>query len=619
MGLTETLEQSILTSSGDNWITSPELIQSDLHFKPELFLGSATHLLANPNLTSSHLFRADILFDSSGVLKTPKEKEKDVVDPEDLSADAQDELTVVPLPALNFDGFALTRTIVRRFIPRNQKWDAELDQTCHFYSQVENLGDADAKLERCLLIYLPHFSLEEQVPFYHPAVRALGFLYEFSTPSLNDIGGATPGTGSLSLHFVPFASGIPESVPNRLERTFLSLLSTQVRLARSPSAISNPSGSKPTPFKDNIVPQHILQKTYVRLKDRYASNLIQNWAEVTEPTKYVFEDIAIAAFLIELWRIIYDAKPPGGQRGHEETTGESILLPGFVDIACGNGVLVYLLHAEGYRGWGFDARRRKSWSTYPLSTQDRLKESICIPAIFQDAAPARSEPIPANIEIHNGIFEKDTFIISNHADELTIWTPLLGALTNPTSPLPFLAIPCCSHSISGARFRYPPPKKPSKKPLTPRAETRPPDTQDQTPQPSSGDLKALRATKLAERDTPDLSSSAYGALTAKTMSIAAELGYDVDKTLMRIPSTRNIGVVGGLKAWRTKKRGQQRESGDGESLQEGELAARVREVVEREVIRDGGLEAAAGMWIERSLGLHRGKGSGRLKAGSQHG
>ncbi|EEP81123.1 predicted protein [Uncinocarpus reesii 1704] len=609
MGLGGTFRPSHLAANGENWVTSSDLCLSDLHFEPGIFLGSATHLLANPNLTSGHLFRADILFDSAGILKSPEEKERAVLGPQNNTTNAHDQLAVERLPAPDFDGYTLTRTILRRFIPR-KKIDSELDQTCHFYSHKSFQDNQGIELERCLLIYLPHFSSEEQVPFYHPSIRALGFLYEFSAPVPNNAHSATTkGTGVLSLHFIPFSTGIPESIPYRLERTFLALLTAQVRLARSPAATSNPTGSNPRPFKDNIIPQHVVQTTYAKLKDKYASTLIRNWVEVTEPSKHVFEDISIAAFLIELWKKMYRPISLNGHDASEESGEGAASFPGFVDIACGNGVLVYLLREEGYTGWGFDARRRKSWETYPPSTQKCLKESICIPSIFRYASPTASQTIPANIETNDGIFKKGTFIISNHADELTIWTPLLGVLADPTSPLPFLSIPCCSHSISGARFRYPPPKRRSATTTSLSAETESLSEHDQNPQPATGDLKALRGMKYSEHDKLDISSSTYAALTAKLMSIATELGYDVEKTMMRIPSTRNIGVIGGLKAHKMNQ-----EKSNSPRLGESEMETRVRQIVEREAEADNGLAAAARIWIERSMKLHRGQGSGSRRA-----
>ena len=37
----------------------------------------------------------------------------------------------------------------------------------------------------------------------------------------------------------------------------------------------------------------------------------------------------------------------------------------YLDIGCGNGLLVYLLSSEGHPGKGIDIRARKIWSLYP--------------------------------------------------------------------------------------------------------------------------------------------------------------------------------------------------------------------------------------------------------------
>lgn len=66
--------------------------------------------------------------------------------------------------------------------------------------------------------------------------------------------------------------------------------------------------------------------------------------------KFVYEDIAIATYLICLWEqygLGLDKKPY------------------FVDLGCGNGLLVYILNEEGYPGMGIDVRKRKLWDLYP--------------------------------------------------------------------------------------------------------------------------------------------------------------------------------------------------------------------------------------------------------------
>lgn len=42
--------------------------------------------------------------------------------------------------------------------------------------------------------------------------------------------------------------------------------------------------------------------------------------------------------------------------------------PSFIDMGCGNGLLVHILNSEGYSGVGLDVRSRKMWAQYPQST-----------------------------------------------------------------------------------------------------------------------------------------------------------------------------------------------------------------------------------------------------------
>ncbi len=45
----------------------------------------------------------------------------------------------------------------------------------------------------------------------------------------------------------------------------------------------------------------------------------------------------------------------------------------------------------------------------------------------------------------------------------------------------------------------------------------------------------------------------YACLTRKVVALAEEIGFDVELTLMRIPSTRNIGIVGNRKGASTSR------------------------------------------------------------------
>lgn len=598
--LQETLEYSrnVLEMDADGWLTSSDLSEDGLSFPPENFYETAVFLMANPNITSSHLFRADILFDSQGILKTPQQDEE--LAGTSGTAPETPESTITAKPPVRVTGFDLVRTVIRKLIPRNQNIDRPLVQTCHFYKSKAAPSTSDKgdhannvqhpQWQRVLTMFLPHIESQDEVPFYHPQLRGLATLYDVqSSPE-----GANSGV--MSVHFLPFSSDIPE----RLERTLHILLNFYVRLTRGgQSTLSNESESKASSSTDNLVPRHLAQNTYARLKTLYAADLCENWVESTEPSKHVYEDLAITAFLIELWRMMYGVARAKENPGEQNNTTN---FPGFVDMACGNGVLVYVLLMEGYSGWGFDARRRKSWSIYPEWVQERLKEKILIPKPFADT----TETGDIGVNITTGEFARDTFVISNHADELTVWTPLIAALACPDSPLPFLAIPCCSHSLSGSRYRYPLPKGTKPKPATGSAE-KTEQQNEQNPQPASGDLKALRASKHAEKSDTGMWTSMYGLLTAKTIAVAEEAGYQVEKTLLRIPSTRNVGVIGGRQVvteqWRQLGASSVSTTAETQVNQATQVVQTVMGIVERECSREGGIQAAAQIWIERAQGL----------------
>lgn len=641
---------------------------------PSTTFWSVTRLLIeNPNLTSSHLFRADILHDSLGELRTVSELEADYrCGVAGASNEEQDEANsgtvrhaqgtklnilnkahnIEPRPPKKYERFELWRTVVRRLVPRNPNLDKALDQTVHFYrsdkrerkdakydlgcgicvslpteereagrsEHVEGCVEAPSVEEGCLVVFTPHMDDEDGMPWYHPTVQALAFVYIWMAPQSSQQGkqppapppGVDAATGTFSLHFLPFHKSAATQSP-RLHRTAISLLTTFHRLANHP--LSQPHGSSlplsfcdsvacdatsPLPIspgKDTLFPRHRLQNTYTRLKLLHASSLISKWVEKTEPSKHVFEDLGIAAFLIELWRSMYGVCP-----NYELAEGEGADVPigdfpGFVDIACGNGVLTHILIESGYRGYGFDARRRKTWDeVFPVSTREHLREKICIPAPFLKVLRQAGEEIELGEGmIFDGTCDKGMFIISNHADELTVWTPLLAAMSVPTEPLPFLAIPCCSHALNGARHRYKTRKADSAGSI--KASTL---QTDEANQPKSGDLKALKTHKTSAGAT-----STYGTLTDHTVGVAKRLGYNPETTLLRIPSTRNVGIV--CRQWRPLGHDEASECVD--SVEDV-----VKAVVEEEC--GGGEEAgvldAAKVWMEKVSGLRKGPGRGKV-------
>ena len=516
-----TKESKFVSSLGSDWIP---IFESDCDFGSEDFFRVLHHLVRNPNINSSVLFRADILYDSEDI-----ENVDVAYGSEDYSKDKPDSPTTLP-------GYDLKRTIVRKFIPRNDSLDRPIYQTILYYSS----NDA-SKLASSLMILYPHVLSPDRMPFYHPAVKGIAYQH-FQTSTFSP-----PPPNSISISYLPYSSQVPPDVSptftDRQIRTARNLLSTIWKHGQG-----GLQGYKKRVHHDQIVEQKRVQDRFAELKRKHAHRLMEKWVEVTDSKKQVFEQIGIAAFLIEIWRDMYfvpnqseESEDKAGIRSVDEAEkggdeAQKPPFPGFVDVGCGNGVLIEILLAEGYKGWGIEGHRRKTWATLRPETQAVLVHGIVVPApvdfladpemsieealrrgrdgVPEAARPAANGPdsttlaqsppkssLPMPIRTikswftkpsqtttstalashttsgpitYNGFFpsplpcstshhshtsknlEKETspegpFIISNHADELTAWTPLLALLTNSA----FLIIPCCSRNLSGERFRAP--------------------------------------------------------------------------------------------------------------------------------------------------------------------
>lgn len=163
-----------------------------------------------------------------------------------------------------------------------------------------------------------------------------------------------------------------------------------------------------------LIDRNDYYRLYEQLKVRYAPPLIELWTEVTDPLKYVYEDIAIACYLLVLWRK-YSSKPQK-----------------FVDLGCGNGLLVYLLSAEGHHGTGIDVRKRKIWDVYPKCDTMTLKEQTVIPS-------------------DSNLFPEADWIIGNHSDELSPWIPVITARSSYRAN--FFLLPCCAYEFNGQKYQ----------------------------------------------------------------------------------------------------------------------------------------------------------------------
>ncbi|XP_059236066.1 probable tRNA (uracil-O(2)-)-methyltransferase isoform X2 [Mustela nigripes] len=114
--------------------------------------------------------------------------------------------------------------------------------------------------------------------------------------------------------------------------------------------------SKKSGFKSTLSLISIIKysKTYQMLKEKY-KDMVKVWPEVTDPEKFVYEDVAIAAYLLILWE---------EERAELGLTAKQ----SFIDLGCGNGLLVHILSTEGHPGRGIDVRRRKIWDMYGPQT-----------------------------------------------------------------------------------------------------------------------------------------------------------------------------------------------------------------------------------------------------------
>ncbi|XP_070541406.1 probable tRNA (uracil-O(2)-)-methyltransferase [Ptychodera flava] len=151
---------------------------------------------------------------------------------------------------------------------------------------------------------------------------------------------------------------------------------------------------------------------YQQLKQKYGPEINKVWPENTDPQKFVYEDIAIATYLLLLWQ----------QEREEKNLAEK---QSFVDLGCGNGLLVHLLNSEGHPGKGIDVRRRKIWNIYGDCTQ--LEERTIVPS-------------------DTSLFPDSDWLIGNHSDELTPWIPVIAARSSYNTR--YFVLPCCFHDFN---------------------------------------------------------------------------------------------------------------------------------------------------------------------------
>ncbi|XP_012256147.2 probable tRNA (uracil-O(2)-)-methyltransferase [Athalia rosae] len=167
----------------------------------------------------------------------------------------------------------------------------------------------------------------------------------------------------------------------------------------------------------NLVPVEKYAVLYHALKNKYGAEMVKIWPENTDPAKFVYEDVAIATYLLLIWELERDLKA-------------TVQKQSFVDLGCGNGLLVHILASEGHPGLGIDLRKRNIWDLYPRSTHLEVRTIV-----------------PSNLNL----FPETDWLIGNHSDELTPWIPVIAARSSYQCR--FFLLPCCAYEFDGRKYQ----------------------------------------------------------------------------------------------------------------------------------------------------------------------
>ncbi|CEP13505.1 hypothetical protein [Parasitella parasitica] len=328
-----------------------------------------------------------------------------------------------------------TETISRTLIPKRKSKDAALMEKIQYFE-----NDKEARV-----IYEP---LDSKLPFYYPKTYR------------ND----NEQQGMLRLEVAPLDTLNPLVTDPKMQYALKTILHKLFKWC-----IQNRLGYTKKAHHDVLVPRETYQPMYQYMKAKYGPQLVANWTEQTDPKKFVYEDIAIASYLLCIWKQ-EEAKTKRRQN--------------FVDLGCGNGLLTFLLSSEGHEGYGIDIADRKIWPALSGKKKDLLRVQALYPA--------------------KAIYPNTEWLIGNHADELVPWIPIIAAKSGANCK--FIVIPCCFYGLDGTRS-----------------------------------LSLPLSATLGK----------YRAYTDYIKDIASKAGFHVEQDYLRIPSTKNIAIIG-----RTRERDQ---------------------------------------------------------------
>jgi hypothetical protein len=296
------------------------------------------------------------------------------------------------------------RIVERKLIPRLKDKDPEL---------VEDV-ELDYVLEK--VTYRPQLPKNPgklDIPIYYPKVVQYSLCYKETLPEEN--------SSENNLHVAVLQ--LNAILVNDEEDVGQHLKQISERLLKKLNAWSlnhmKPGGYKPISSHNRVIGKDEFSSVYEGLKRKYKV-WIDKWPEKTDAVKFVYEDIAIATYLICLWK-------------REENENTHKFKYKFLDLGCGNGFLVYLLTCEGYVGYGLDLHKRSIWDQFDVKVDLRMQ--------VIDPSQCR--------------FPEAEWILGNHSDEITPWIPIITRRSSNFSK--FWVLPCCFYQL-GRKFDSPVPK-----------------------------------------------------------------------------------------------------------------------------------------------------------------
>lgn len=227
-------------------------------------------------------------------------------------------------------------------------------------------------------------------PFQYPKVRCYRFTYEQDSDE--------SAGGTLRYAVIPLGEDAcsPRDFET-LKRHSAKSAEKMLTVVRKRAEWYDPDLGKCTYVKrvehDNLLTEAEYRARYDDLKVKY-NFWVDQWTECTDPVKFVYEEMSIAAYLCALW---------DKERKDEGLETKQT----FVDCGCGNGFLVYLLISEGHKGIGIDLKEREIWNKYPAEVSAALRCEEIDPVTFDCS-------------------EYD-WVLGNHSDELSPWIPVMAS------------------------------------------------------------------------------------------------------------------------------------------------------------------------------------------------